>query len=392
VKILHFNQHGALVGGVEGYIKDVSSALAKAGHTPSLIYFTPHSTEDLLSNSICMPVVNSANVTDGFFAQLEDRIRDFKPDIAFVHAVYQPEIIRWLQAHLPVVAYVHGPYLICPGSALYWRASRRVCNRPVSLACLMFAQTERCCFGRNPIRHLQQLLKVREFLNLYQDMPIMVGSHYMQAAMISNGLTAEQISILSPIMFEKVPPFSHSESTTILFAGRVVPEKGLHLLLLALATVKEPWNLVVAGDGDDLPHCQKLAGDLGIADRVDFIGWQKPAAMARLYGQCAMVAVPSLWPEPYGRIGPEAFYYGRPVVAFDVGGVSDWLQHNRTGFLIAPGDVQALSEALAQLLNSPTLRERLSEHAHALASRLWNANTHVMSLLTRFERVLNITK
>jgi glycosyltransferase involved in cell wall biosynthesis len=388
MRVLHLNQYGTHAGGVEGYIADVSAALDQAGHTASLAYFTPHAGTDLLPSSTCVPIEVEAKPHAGLFDQLQRTVDSLKPDVAFLHAVYQPEVARWIVDRLPAIAYVHAPYLVCPGFAQYWRRSRRPCQRHASPGCLRYAQTERCCFGRNPLRHVQRLLSVKALLATYRGLEVLVGSRFMRRLLTSNGLQEERIGILSPIMFDGVAESSTPEAGTVLFAGRIVPEKGLHLLIEALAQVERDWRLTVAGEGEDLVRCQRLASNLGVGGQIQFLGWQDAAGMARLYRQSAVVAVPSLWPEPYGRIGPEAFYYGRPVVAFDAGGVSDWLQHDVTGSLIPAGDVGALSHALGSWLGRSTAWQDTGSHVQEHARRLWSTGEHLKSLLPRFEHVM----
>lgn len=388
MKILHFNQHGTHIGGVEGYIADVSSALSGSGHSVGLVYFSSHDREPLLPNTMYVPLDRKSSARKDNFEDLKRAIDTFKPDVAFIHAVYQSEIVKQVRAFLPSIAYVHGPYLVCPGSAHYLRKSAKVCTKSASLECLIFAQTERCCFGRNPIGHLARLSSVKRLIHIYRGLPILVASHYMRQLLELNGIQGTQISILPPIMFGISPPIFVETLNKILFAGRIVPEKGLHLLIRALATLNGHWELTVAGDGDDLARCKELTHALGLAHRVDFVGWQDGATMSQLYQQCAMVVVPSLWPEPYGRIGPEAFSHGRPVVAFDVGGVGDWLQHGVNGLLVPPGDVDGLRNSISQLLASASLRIEMGGRARKQAERLWSIPGHLEILLPYLQQVM----
>jgi glycosyltransferase involved in cell wall biosynthesis len=165
----------------------------------------------------------------------------------------------------------------------------------------------------------------------------------------------------------------------------LVPEKGLRLLIQALAGMETEWRLVIAGEGEEREPCRMLAEQLEVADRISFLGWISSSAMAANLQACACVAVPSLWPEPFGRLGPEAFLHGRPVVAFAVGGVPDWLEDGRTGFLVAPGDTAGLAHALYSLLESPASCLRMGQHARQRALAAWKADAHAKRLLSVFD-------
>jgi glycosyltransferase involved in cell wall biosynthesis len=323
---------------------------------------------------------------EDIFRSIEQSIAVFQPDVAYLHAVYDPEIIRWILTRLPSVAYAHGPYLVCPGSALYWRKSETACRRTAGLSCLRYAQLEQCCFGRNPLRHAQRLLNVEAYISAYSTISVLAGSTFMRRQLVASGVPADNVSILSPIISEgTISAYSRpSTPKRLLFAGRITAEKGLAYLIKALATIDAEWDLVVAGDGPDRPACQKLAADLGLQERIDFAGWLSSEDMDQLYGDCAIVVVPSLWPEPFGRIGPEAFAHGRPVAAFAVGGIPDWLEDGQTGFLAEPGNVEDISKKIAFLLERPDEQERMGCLALTRARTSWTAEAHVQELLSQF--------
>jgi glycosyltransferase involved in cell wall biosynthesis len=174
----------------------------------------------------------------------------------------------------------------------------------------------------------------------------------------------------------------------ILFGGRVIAEKGLRQLIEALASVRGNWRLIVAGDGPGRAGCEQLAEHLGINQHIEFAGWVEPAQMTALYRHCTFAVMPSLWPEPYGRIGPEAFVHGRPAIAFSVGGIPDWLDDGETGYLVAPGNVAELSTAIARLLEKPDEQERMGRTARERARVHWNAETHVQVLLAAFQAAI----
>jgi glycosyltransferase involved in cell wall biosynthesis len=81
------------------------------------------------------------------------------------------------------------------------------------------------------------------------------------------------------------------------------------------------------------------------------------------YARAAVTAVPSRWPEPFGMVGIEAMARGRPVVAFAVGGIPDWLEHGVTGLLAPEADTTALAQNLEHLLADPELAATLGANA-----------------------------
>jgi glycosyltransferase involved in cell wall biosynthesis len=135
-----------------------------------------------------------------------------------------------------------------------------------------------------------------------------------------------------------------AEPPEVLYAGRLSAEKGV-LELLAAA---DGMNLVVAGDG---PLRDRVPGALGFVPNDE---------LQRLYARAAVVACPSRR-EGFGVACLEAMAHARPVVAGNVGGLRDLVVDGETGYLVPPGDVTALRDALQRLLADADLRRRLGE-------------------------------
>ena len=389
MRILQLSQFGTPTGGAEGYITDVSRALLAAGHETRLVCFQPDDPADLMPGTVCVPA-SPEHPLETTLASLETIIREYNPDVAYLHLMYSNEVLGWVAGRLPVLAYVHGPYVTCPGMAQYLRRSARVCPRSGNWGCLYYAQTERCCFGRSPMRHIERVIAARGSTAVYRKIRSAVGSAYMRDLMVRNGIPRDQVEMLTPVLMDG--PFAAyapaPEPNTFLFAGRILPEKGIGVLLEAAAGLTGDWRLIIAGDGPKMETWQDQAKDLRIADRVSFAGRQTDAGLDRLYRQCGFTVVPSLWPEPFGRVGPEAFARGRPVVAFATGGIPDWLQDGVNGILVEPGSVEKLRAALSTMLQSPALQATLGRQALDIANIAWSSKEHVDRLIGMLKRSL----
>src|SRR5262249_2022313 len=147
------------------------------------------------------------------------------------------------------------------------------------------------------------------------------------------------------------PPAAAGEPVAC-FLGRLVPEKGVDLLLRAFAGLNGA-SLVVVGDGWQRSKLERLAGELGLAGRVRFTGWRFGGGAVVLVRGACVVAVPSRWPEPFGMVGLDAMAQARAVVAARVGGIPDWLLDGETGLLVEPGSPASLAQALGRVLDDP---------------------------------------
>ena len=157
------------------------------------------------------------------------------------------------------------------------------------------------------------------------------------------------------------------EDGLIAFSGRLVAEKGLHLLLRALPQLPAT-RLEVAGDGPLRSAAERLAASLGVRNRVRFVGSLPFEKLAELYVRSSVVCAPSAWGEPFGYSAAEAMAMGRAVVATPRGALPELLGGGR-GFLAAGADPDALAAALeAALSDAGSLREA-GERAARFADR-----------------------
>jgi glycosyltransferase involved in cell wall biosynthesis len=167
---------------------------------------------------------------------------------------------------------------------------------------------------------------------------------------------------------------------TVGVIGRVHPVKGQQAMIRALPRLLQRCPtaaLVIAGDGPDRPACATLVAALDLTARVHFLGQRDdiPDLLAAL----DVVAVPSLWEEPFPFVALEAMAAGRPVVAFRTGGLPEAIVHGETGLLVTYGDEADLAEALAQVLTQPELARRLGAGALSRAED-FSIQRHVQQL------------
>jgi len=153
----------------------------------------------------------------------------------------------------------------------------------------------------------------------------------------------------------------------LLFVGSLIPRKGLDVLLKALARIKalSAWTLTVAGDGPEKGYLKSLATDLGIAPGIRFLGNVPPARIPKLMRDHYLFILPSYW-EGRPSVVHEAMAAAMPVLATDIDGTRELVQHGKTGWLVPPGDVNALSDVLDDFIKG---KRNLA--SAGLAGRQW---------------------
>jgi len=205
-----------------------------------------------------------------------------------------------------------------------------------------------------------------------------VLQHSAAVTAVSRWLSTEAGSLVSaptaqvapmPVNTSLFSPGGTRDPRRLLFVGRLSVQKGVDYLLRALALMTTPASLDIAGAGEERERLEGLAQQLGISDRVRWIGVLPHGELAQLYRSAAAVVVPSL-EEGLGLVAVEAQLCETPVVAADSGGLPDVVQHERTGLLVPPADAALLARALDDLLSRPDRGASLGKagRLHALAT------------------------
>ena len=191
-----------------------------------------------------------------------------------------------------------------------------------------------------------------------------------------------------PVATDGLPPREPGE-VRIGYFGRLSHEKGVHVLLRALAEVvaRAPHvRTFIVGDGPERAALAALAAHLGLSERVSFLGF-RPDARA-LMAQVDIVAHVPIY-EGFGLVVLEAMATGRPVVTSDApGGLRDIVDHETTGLLVPVGDAAAAARALLRLVEDAETRRRLGANGRARCAQHFSAARMVEQVTALYETAL----
>ncbi len=151
----------------------------------------------------------------------------------------------------------------------------------------------------------------------------------------------------------------------VLTPARLDEQKG-HPVLLRAAAELPGVDFVLAGEGPERPALEALAAELGIAERVHFLGYRDD--IPQLLAACDVFALPSLY-EGSSLAVLEAMAARRPVVSSAIGGTDELIDDGGDGLLVAPGDAAGLTSALRRLLSDPELRKAFAQRARERVER-----------------------
>jgi glycosyltransferase involved in cell wall biosynthesis len=183
---------------------------------------------------------------------------------------------------------------------------------------------------------------------------IIAVSNFVKRVLAVNGFDPRKIHVIyNPIdtvgrtcsSKRRLPPF-------ILFVGSLSLEKGIQNVIKIMPQVRAKAKetcLTIVGDGPEREYLRSLISELNVENCVQLLGRITDDHLAGLYQSSSLVVVPSIWPEPFGRVVAEALSYNKPVVASSVGGISELVDRD-DGILVPPNDENALMNALVLIL------------------------------------------
>jgi len=168
---------------------------------------------------------------------------------------------------------------------------------------------------------------------------------------------------VDPSLYRPLKKGGEARGTVVIgYVGRLVREKGVHLLLQAAAKLRGEWELRILGRGPERDRLQALARKLGVADRVAFLAPLPSSRMPAYLNELDVLVLPSLthphWKEQFGRVLVEAMACGVAVVGSTCGEIPHVV--GEAGLLFPEGDADALSHCLARLIHDAQLRAELA--------------------------------
>jgi glycosyltransferase involved in cell wall biosynthesis len=391
VKILYVHERFGALAGAEANAHITATELGERGHELAILH-GPGTGRNEASWNETFPQRFALEGRAGA-AVVANALREFSPDVVYTHKMPDLAVLEALvRSGRPLVRMVHDHDIYCMRSYKYNYLTRKVCTRAASPYCVFpcLASVVRNTSGGFPLKLVSYSGKKREIaLNRRFDRMVVVTT-YMRDELVRNGFDPARIEIHAPVPREGDPNLrsNFSERNLIVYAGQIIRGKGVDVLLEALARVKSPFECIVLGDGNHKAACEALARKLGLADRVHFKGFVPQEQLKNFYRECSVVALSSVWPEPIATIGLEVMRYALPVVAFDAGGIRDWLLDGRNGYLVPWMDCGAFAARIDDLLSDKVQARRMGEAGLRLVSERYDFAGYIADLEEMFERVV----
>ena len=186
----------------------------------------------------------------------------------------------------------------------------------------------------------------------------------------------DKVEIIYNPCTTEVSDTPHALKKQILYAGTINARKGYADMIRAFAKIagKYPdWQIVFAGNGET-EEAKAMVTCLGIANQTVFLGWVNGAEKDKAFKEASIFCLPS-YAEGFPMAVLDAWAYGLPVITTPVGGIPDIADDKKNLLLFEPGNVEALAELMARMINDTVLRKKIANESVRLARTTFNLDT-----------------
>ena len=321
--------------------------------------------------------------------KLEKLIREERPDVAHLHNIFNGISLSILPVlkkhHVPVVVTMHDTRFICPSS--YFN-TRVWCNNCLKYGCVSCG-LHRCYqddFINSWMCTLEMMHKEKWFrYDKYIDHYIFVSKKFMQFYAERHNWFKEKGSVLYNFLPNQYDiDMSCNRGSYLLYYGRITKEKGIVTLVEAVKMLPNV-RLIVAGDGPLLPNMKQKS-----IKNVEFVGFKRGDELFDLVKYASFVLVPSECEENNPLTIIESYSYGKPVIGSNMGGISEIIDDNITGFIFQAFSRSALADTIVKAINvTDEQYMQMAQQARLLAEKYFSPQTHYLRLMEIYDKVKN---
>lgn len=282
------------------------------------------------------------------YAITRKMVADLNPDVAYIWSMARVSASPVLAVHdqqVPAVFRIDD----------YWLADLR------SALCLQSSPLKR--------RYRVAIEGLSDF-GCLDTSPMLIVSHFVRQKYVERGFAADKAVVvpegvpLNMVLdrFDAPNTVAQRGEIRLVHVGRIVPDKGAHVAIEALAHLVgemdlENSHLDIIGTGPEkyMGQLHEMTVRLGLEHRVHFVGFLQHREVLERFARYDAALIPSLWPEPLAGTIAEAMARGLPVIATNCGGSPEIISDGENGFLVPPGDSEALAHAIGRLVQTPEL-------------------------------------
>lgn len=348
MKILIYTVENKRIGGIETYIQNQIDSLREKGGE-IYIYFEGDPNREEFNEFTGTKSINKKEMLNSKYDQI------------YIHKISDYSLLTSLLKAGRTTLFVHDHEYYCPrrSKMTYWGRNCHNAFNPVKCAV--------CTLGLVKKENRIQIFKPLDFESMLKRLrdvdEVIVLSRFMKKTLLQNGFSKDKVKVIAPKAKKNREGYDDQKASDIVFCGQLVRGKGGMEFLKVLRIIeKVSLNVMILGSGADIEKMKKYSNNYLSHHKINFKGKVKnPLVYMR---STRVLAMTSIWQEPFGLVGVEAFSQSTPVVAFNNGGVEDWLSDNFNGYLIEEKNIHDFASRLLKILEEDVLYQKLSENAY----------------------------
>lgn len=388
MRILFIHNRYQYRGGEDTTLEMESALLLSRGHEVKILEFN----NDQLSSSVSKIKGGLQAFYNGQSASIVEReILNYKPDIIHIHNLFftaSPSVLyKAKQMRTPVVMTVQNYRLICANALLL--RDQQVCelciNKVFPLAGIRYKCYRSSYVESALVTAITGTHKLLSSWNKKVDTYI-VPSEFLKTKLKGSSLKLPESKIaVKPNFIKDIPALNTNREDFFLFIGRLSPEKGITTLLQCFAATPS-LKLVIAGDGPDKNMVQAYAKN---APNITFLGQQPKEQVLELMKKCRALLFPSIWYEGLPLTIIEAFATGTPVIASNLGAMTEMIQDEYNGFYFNPGNTDELRKKIIHLADNIGKYDHLYRNARTTYLEKYHPDVHYTSIMKVYQMAMN---
>jgi glycosyltransferase involved in cell wall biosynthesis len=383
-------------GGAETFVNGYAAGLHELGHQVSMCVASVAPDAPALPagiNVAVVPFAREEEAGDPIAARaVIDAVRKFAPDVVHVHNAFDWEVFDALRARWPLVWHCHDYRTNCPNGDRRLPHWGTPCRLPMGAACVLHSVVSGCVAGPR-LRTLRKLsLRRRLFKAVSRSDKIAAPSLCVARILESNGVDRDRIAIVPSFTpfadLPDAPPYP--DAPVMMFAARLVEQKGIEDVLWLVREMHESGSqakFVIAGSGPGLGRF--LAAEEKFPT-LDVRGMLHEDVLSAAYAESSAVLIVPNWLDPFPLTGLDAMAHARPVVAYDIGGIGELVQHDVDGLLVRPGDRAALASAVKKMLANSGLAAAMGVRGREKVRAKYRLRYSLLAALRLYESAIAI--
>jgi glycosyltransferase involved in cell wall biosynthesis len=318
-------------------------------------------------------------------------LQEFQPDIVHVHnflPLLSPSIFyACKRQNIPVIQTIHNYRLGCPAATFFRHG--KICELCVQKNLL--ASIYHRCYRESYLQTatVAMMLQIHRWLGTWNNVvtAYIALTPFVKQKLIEIGIPEHKIYIKPNFLANPQPnPKTPEFGKHYLYVGRLVPEKGIHILLEAYQQSNSQYPLIIIGSGELQPLVEEAAK---YNPHIQYLGQQPRAIVLEYMRQAIALIFPSIWYEGFPLTILEAYSQSLPVVGSDIGSVSYAIENGVTGLTFPVGDEQALSQIFSSIEADPKKWIELKEKVLDSLSDTYFPNHNIDCLLEIYRNVIS---